>query len=80
MENSLLKKARVIDPIEEAKAIRQRDKEKQMSTYGIRSEAMKEVEVRRLIRKKKNPGYRIVTEFDCGSKPRRRRTNANTFD
>lgn len=72
--------ARVIDPMDEERKFRKRVKEEQMSQYELKSDAMKQAEINRLLRKKRNPGYKIVTEFDCGSKARRRRKDADLFD
>lgn len=70
LEIDSLKKAKVVDPMDQVEEFRKKDKDEQLAQYKTRLGLLKGVEIQRL---KKKQGYKVVTEFDCGKGARRRR-------
>lgn len=78
LEIDSLKKARVVNPMDQDKEFHRKDKEDQMSQYEMRKGLLKDVEVQRL---KRRSSYKIVREFDCGQgAKRKRRVDADISD
>jgi hypothetical protein len=69
-----LKKARVINPMDQNEEFHQKEKEKQMQQYEMRLGLLKDDEIQRLKRKS---NYKVVREFDCGPGAKRRRVDAD---
>lgn len=70
LEIDSLKKAKVVDPMDQDKEFHRKDKEDQMCQYEMHKGLLEDVEVQRV---KRISNYKIVREFDCGKGAKRRR-------